>query len=176
MNNILTKKLAICSLFLSMLIIVEYFDCIIPFKQVYLLSLCGAIVWFITAKYNGFTGLYFYFAGCILMFIFLPNKQNALYFTVFFGLYSVLKYFFNKIKPIWLSYLIRLFSMNLQIFLLFLITIILFSNYSAFAFNKYHYIIFLCMIVVIQVIFIIYDFGLTYINKYFCKLGKLVNL
>jgi hypothetical protein len=165
-----TKKTAVCSVLLAMIIVVEYLDSIIPVTQVYLLAVCGVIVWFITKQYGFYTGLVLFMSSCVLLFLLIPNKQKVLMFTLFFGLYSVMKYHLEAIKSVWMSYAARILFMNgLSVLLIVASAILLSERIIATIIQQPAYII-IFAVIILQLIFIVYDFGLSFCTRYLLRL------
>jgi len=164
------KKISICSILLSLLVLIEALGSILPFIRVYSLAVAGAIIYFLAVSYDFITCFLVYIAAVLLLFIVLPNKQNAVLFAMFFGLYSIIKPFLHNIKNVFVSYLLRLGVMNAILFLgLFVLVIVLGNKNIILKFgNRYNLLI--GIFILIQFIFLAYDYGLSFsikiINKY----------
>jgi hypothetical protein len=113
-----------------------------------------------------------YIAAVFLLFIVLPNKQIAILFAMFFGLYSILKSLLDRIKNIYISYTLRFIIMNLLLFLGLFAVVKLFGNRNLLThFDNRNYLLILIFIA-IQFLFLAYDFGLSFSVKFIRKYIK----
>ena len=151
---------------LAALVVIEYLDSLLPIRQVFSLAICGVIVWIVAEKYGSKMGFIFYLAAGILLSVLLPNKEKAIYFILFFGLYSCLRVFIARISLQWLSYVIKLLVMNALIFVsVFAISKIL-LDIDIIKTDGYSFILIIGGMIALQAILIVYDFGLSFISKY----------
>ncbi len=110
-----------------------------------------------------------YIASSLLSLILLPNKSAAVIFALFTGFYPIIKVFLNKIKPIFLSYIIRVVFCNLALSLLIFLSVKVFGlTEDLIGFNFLIYF-------VANVTFIVYDFALERIAvTYVSRLKRLI--
>ncbi|MBR6563653.1 MAG: hypothetical protein IKK70_06930 [Clostridia bacterium] len=112
-----------------------------------------------------------YLSASILSFLLLPYKSAAIVFAFFAGFYPVLKVTLNKIKPLPLSYAVRILCFNVFLTLAILAATFIFhveAEYLVFEIILY----LLC-----NVTFVVYDLALErvavyYVNKIRPKLFK----
>ncbi len=166
------KKISVCSILLSLLVLIEALGSILPFIRVYSLAVAGVIIYLLAVRYDFLTCLLVYIAAVFLLFIVLPNKQIAILFAMFFGLYSVLKSLLDRIKNIYISYSLRFIIMNLILFLGLFAVVKLFGNKNLLTqFDNRNYLLILIFIA-IQFLFLAYDFGLSFSVKFIIKYIK----
>lgn len=105
-----------------------------------------------------------YAAVSILSLLLLPYKTAAAVFAVFSGFYPIVKVFLNKIKPLWLSYSVRIVCFNICLTaLIFISTRILKINEDFLGFGAIIY-------ALANITFVIFDFALerisvTYVSR-----------
>lgn len=105
-----------------------------------------------------------YLASSLLSIILLPNKSAAVVFALFAGFYPIIKALLNRIKPIWLSYVVRVAFFNLMLTaIIFVATKVLQTDESFIGFGTVIYLL-------ANLTFIVFDFALeriaaTYISR-----------
>ena len=110
-----------------------------------------------------------YASSAVLSLLLLPYKSPAAVFALFAGFYPILKAPLNRIKPIILSYLSRIFCFNAALMLLAFVFKKLFGIEADYA--KLEIAIFLLA----NVTFLVYDFALERIAAtYFTRLKPLI--
>ena len=94
-----TQKIALCGVFGALSITVMLLGSIIPFAT----YMCPAIAAFfllpIAFEYKEKTAFTMYAAVSVLSLLFVAEKEFALIYVLIFGLYSVLKFKADRIKP-----------------------------------------------------------------------------
>lgn len=156
-----TKELVVCAMLLAIIVVVEYLDSLLNFRQVFSLALCGAITYFIFKVFGSKVGFAFYLSGSVLLFLIIPRMQIGIQYTTFFGAYSAIKTVLDKIRPKWTEICSKLLVMNLLAIIMYiLIRLVLLggelldSGASA--------VFLLSGGLALQAIFLIYDFALSY--------------
>ena len=117
-----------------------------------------------------------YAAVCVLSFIILTDKEAALYYTIFLGVYPILKSFFERIRSRFLQYFVKFLVFNVSMTGAFFISITVLSvpkeSFTVFGF----YVPWLFLILG-NFVFILYDICVTklvtvYLNKWHKKIRK----
>jgi hypothetical protein len=105
-----------------------------------------------------------YIASSILSFMLVP-PNIAIYYTLFFGIYGIIKYFIEKFKSIPLEILIKLISFNILLGITYLIT----KTFLSFIYPS---VSLWFLWIASQVVFLIYDYALTLAISFFLNRFK----
>ena len=102
-----TKRIALCGMFGALSITIMLIGSIIPFAT----YMCPAIAAFfilpVVYEYKEKTGFMLYVVVSILSLLLVAEKEFALIYVFIFGLYSVFKFRADRIKPVFLQYVIK---------------------------------------------------------------------
>jgi hypothetical protein len=112
-------------------------------------------------RQNMKTALLVYLASSILSFFFIPFQITLLY-SVFFGLYGLIKAFIEKLKNLLFEYVSKLLFFNLIFFILKEIMIL-------FVPNTFNHLSFGLIFFIGQIAFLIFDYALTMLIAYYVK-------
>jgi len=99
-----------------------------------------------------------YISASALSLLILPNKTAAVLFAVFAGFYPIIKEPLNKIKPFWLSFLIRVLSFNV------LLTALIFISKKLLGLEEDYLNFGIVIYALCNLAFIAYDFAIERIS------------
>lgn len=140
-----------------------YLTNIIPINKLFILGLSSCLITICILITNTKISFLVYLGVSLLSFFLLPNKGIAISYLIIFGLYGFVKYFVECKRNVPIEFLLKLLYFNVSL-------LISYSLYSALFIHviKINLPIY-GLLIVLQVIFIIYDYALTtfiaYANK-----------
>jgi riboflavin transporter FmnP len=108
-----TKKIAFAGIFSALSFIFLFVGSLFETLDLSAAALGSIVVLIAFIELGRSWALGVYAAASLLSMLMLPNKTAAVIFTVFAGFYPVLKVLLHKIRPIWLSYAVRILCFNL---------------------------------------------------------------
>lgn len=148
-----------------------YISTVIPTSRLSVLALTSIIVPIAILTTNIKTSLTIYFATSAISLIFLGLRGNVLLYVLLFGIYGLIKLFIEKLKKLPLEIFLKLAYFNCVLLVLWL-SIGLFTDVTGIKLPDIPYVVPITYIV-LQVIFIIFDYALTQGINYF--LNKIYN-
>ena len=80
--------------------------------------LLGIIIFAINKTFGKGFAFYVYLAVAVLSMLFVPDKETALMYTLFFGYYPIVKPFIEKIKIKVIPFILKLLLFNLTVFVI----------------------------------------------------------
>lgn len=102
-----TKKIALCGVFGALSITIMLIGYLFPFAT----YMCPAIAAFfllpVVYEYREKTAFTLYLAVSVLCMLLVPEKEYAMMYTFVFGLYNVFKFKFDKIRPNFLQFSLK---------------------------------------------------------------------
>ena len=176
-----SKNISIAGILIAITVVMLYLTSIIPINTIAILTLVSAITPICIMRTNVKNSILVYIAAGIISFFLVPVNISILY-ILFFGLYGIIKFFIEKINNKIVETILKLIFMNLVLF----VTIFAFENIvgldiinqveniiknfiNTSNINIYKWI----GVIIIQPIFIIYDYALTLvITIYIEKIHK----
>ena len=166
MGRISTKTVAMGGIFLALSIATLFAATTVPGVELTLYTISSFYVAFIILEISVDAGLIFYFASVIITFAVIPNKGALVPYTIFFGLYGIVKYFIeNYIK---FSQLVEIALKLLFCNIMFFIGFFFFSKMFL---GTIHIpdVALPVMIVGAQVFFLVYDYIYTLVIGFYLK-------
>ena len=166
MGSLNTKKIATGGVLLALSIATLFGATFIPGIELTLYALSSVYVAIIILEFTPGAGWLFYFASVILAFVLVPNKSGLIPYTIFFGIYAMIKYYIESFKKISqpVEIILKLAFCNLMFVLGFLFFGTTFTG-------AIHIPDFALPIILIaaQVFFLVYDFILTLVIGFYLK-------
>jgi len=151
-------------LLIALTLVILYATSIIPISTLSILTIASCLVPISIIRTSIKNTILVYIASSVLSFILVPTNI-ALYYTLFFGIYGIIKYFIEKIRIIPLELLFKLIAFNLLLGIIYLIIksflVVLLPKLSL-------WILFLGA----QVVFLVYDYALTLAISFFLNRFK----
>lgn len=171
-NNSKSKSLALGGILSAITVLCVYFASILPTSKLSLYVLSSFAVSLLIIELGNKTAWTFYATTSALIFIIVPDKLAAVPYITFFGAYGIIKHYIERRSSIIVDYVIKFIFFNINLALaLFLMRTFFISDEL---FNKYPI---LLVILVIQPVFLIYDYVYTlFIRYYFDRLKNILRL
>lgn len=161
-----TRIVAIGGVFLALSIAFLFLATFIPNIELTMFTLASFLVVFVIIETSTTGGWIFYMASVFITFTIVPNKAGIIPYTLFFGLYPILKYYFESIKK--LSFVVLLIIKLVLCNVLFGAGIIFFQQVFVSAINLPD-VAFPILIIGAQVFFLVYDYILTLAVGFYLK-------
>lgn len=157
-----SNHLAFGGIFSALSLIILYMGLVINFNELFFLFLSSCCIVGLIILTDARTGLISYGAVCLLSIFFLSSHLGILFMYIFvFGLYPIVKLFLEKCRNAPIEFLFKMLFLNTGILIVFLLYNSLFAEIFKFKFGV------ALAIVVLQVIFLVYDYALTTFVHYF---------
>ncbi|ADL52875.1 hypothetical protein [Clostridium cellulovorans] len=150
-----------------------YISTVIPTSRLTVLALTSLIVPIAILTTNIKTSLVIYIATSVISLMFLGLRGNVLLYILLFGIYGLIKLFIEKFKNLPLEIFLKLVYFNCVLLVLWL-SASLFTDVTGIKLPEIPYIIPIAF-VVMQFIFIVFDYALTqginyFLNKIYDKI------
>jgi hypothetical protein len=162
-NSNFSRNIAFGGIFTALSILLIYLAATLPINKLIMLGLASCIIPLSIITTNVKNSLLVYFASSVLCLIIVPPTGTALSYIMLFGLYGFIKYFTEKLRNAPVEILLKLLFFNVSIFLTYSIYSTLFTDIIKINLPT------IPLIIVLQFIFVIYDYVLTafinYANK-----------
>ena len=119
MNKITAKTVATGGIFLALSLATLFGATTVPGIELTLYTLSSFYAAFIIVEISTSAAWLFYFASVLLTFVIIPNKGALIPYTIFFGLYGIVKYYIENYKKIKqpVEIILKLLFCNLVFFL-----------------------------------------------------------
>lgn len=153
------KHIAEDGIFAALTIVLLYSASILPISKLSILTIASCLIPISIIRTSIKSAVLVYIASSILSF-FLVTTNIALCYTLFFGIYGIIKYFIEKIRNMPIELLLKLIAFNILLVTIYLVTTNLLINFNI---NYPLYIIWLAG----QIVFLIYDYALTIIISFY---------
>lgn len=161
------KKTALGGLVTALSSVLMIISNIIPFGLYTFPTLAGILTYILSTACGKSYGWYSFVAVSIISFILCTDKETALCYILFLGYYPLVKEALEKIHFKLLSYFLKLSVFNASAVSVYFIMLYVFSlseeQFKIFGINLP--VVFLVML---NIIFLLYDYVLTVFNKKYC--------
>lgn len=149
----------------ALTVLLVYLSSVIPTSKLSLLALASAIIPVSIITTGVKNSIMVYAASSLLCFI-LGLRGMALAYTLFFGLYSLAKFYIERMRKLSLEYLLKILFFNLSFLIIYYFYKTLFTDMISTKLSI-HYVL-----LAGQVVFLIYDYALTIIITYISRRFK----
>ena len=156
-----SKYISESGLLIALTLVILYATSIIPISTLSILTVASCLIPVSIIRTSIKNAILVYIASSILSF-FLVKTNIALYYTLFFGVYGIIKYLIEKTKNIPLELLLKLIVFNILLGVIYLITKS-FLDISSSNFPLW------MLWVAAQIVFLVYDYALTLAISFFLK-------
>jgi hypothetical protein len=166
-----TKKISLAGILAAMAVIAVFLASILPTSRISLYVLSSFFISIVIIESGVKTGWMFYLATSFLIFIVVNIKVRTVPYIIFFGLYGIIKFYIEKANNLIVEVILKLAYFNLSMALLY--------NFAKqfFLTNIDIKISIPVLIVVLEMIFAIYDYIYTLFIKYYIqKLRKILKI
>lgn len=147
-------------LFTAVGVILVYLSTILPVNKLYLLTIASCIIPLCVIDLGPKNALTVYASTAILSLLIGGIKATVILYIIFFGLYGILKYYIEKIRKLYIELILKLVFFNICMAFMYL-------TYKLFVTNLFKINISIYLILILmQVVFIIYDYAVTLFINY----------
>lgn len=149
-------------------VLLLYLSTISPTSKVYILGAASCLIPISVLLTNIRNSFIVYIATSLISFLMLGFKGSVIAYIIFFGLYGFIKYYIERLRNIPLEIILKLIYFNISIGILFSLYKFFFADLLKINLPIYE------VVIMLQFVFIIFDYALTlfidYISKYLVKL------
>ena len=156
-----SRYIAESGLLVALTLVILYATSVIPISTLSILTVASCLIPISIIRTSIKNTILVYIASSVLSFLLVPTNI-AIYYTLFFGVYGIIKYFIEKAKNIPLEILLKLISFNILLGIIYFITKNLLVVISP---DLPLWILWLGT----QIVFLIYDYALTLAISFFLK-------
>jgi len=154
-----SKYIAESGLLVALTLVLLYAAYIFPISKLSILTIASCLIPISIIRTSIKNSLLVYIASSILSF-FLVSPNIAISYTLFFGVYGIIKYFIEKTRKLPIEIILKLISFNLLLALIYLITKV-FLGIVSISFSLW------ILWIVAQGAFLVYDYALTIAISFF---------
>ena len=154
-----SKYIAESWLLVAFTLVILYATSIIPISKLSILTVASCLIPISIIRTSIKNTILVYIASSVLSFVLVPTNI-ALYYTLFFGVYGIIKYLIEKAKNISLELLLKLISFNILLGIIYLIT----KSFLGILSPKFSFWI---LWLAAQIVFLVYDYALTLAISFF---------
>lgn len=154
-----SRYIAESGLLVALTIVILYSASIIPISTLSILTVASCLIPISIIRTSIKNTILVYVASSVLSFLLIPTNI-ALYYTLFFGVYGIIKYLIEKVKNIPLESLLKLVTFNVLLGIIYLITKSFLGILST---SLPLWTLWLAA----QIVFLIYDYALTLAISFF---------
>ncbi|HOJ10155.1 MAG TPA: hypothetical protein PK733_06135 [Clostridiales bacterium] len=156
-----TKKIALNGILGALTVICLLLAAILPTTKLSLYAFSSFFVSIIIMEYKVAAGWAFYIATNLVAFIVVPDKIRIIPYTVFFGLYGIIKYYTERIKNAPLEYILKYLYFNLCL------AAAVFLVEKLFLVSENIKLPLWAAVIIFQFVFLLYDYAYTLFIKYY---------
>ncbi|MBQ7047086.1 MAG: hypothetical protein IJN85_05040 [Oscillospiraceae bacterium] len=167
-----TSKIALSAVISALSVALMALISVIPTLELALPAIAGAFTAVIIIEMNRKWAAAVWISVSVLSLLIVPNKEVAILYAAFFGIYPVLKSVLESKTPKWLEYLIKLLSFNVVIFLAYFLMMKL-MNLEIEELETFGNLAIPLLLGAASVVFLLYDYAMTkLITLYNIRLRK----
>jgi hypothetical protein len=162
-----SKYIAESGLLVALTLVILYATSIIPISKLSILTVASCLIPISIIRTSIKNTILVYIASSVLSFFLVPTNI-ALHYTLFFGVYGIIKYLIEKAKNIPLELLLKLIAFNILLGIIYLIT----KSFLGISSTKFSLWI---LLLGAQIVFLVYDYALTLAISFFLsRFNKLI--
>lgn len=154
-------------LFTALGVLFIYLSTVIPTSRLYVLGLASCIVPMSIMMTNIKNGFIVYAATSLLSLLIVGFKGNVIAYIIFFGLYGFVKFYIERLRNMTYEIILKLLFFNLALGIIYLFATLFFPSLIKINISIY------MALIMVQFIFIVFDYALTlfiaYIDRTFIK-------
>ncbi len=166
----MAKKMAFSSILMALAIVCLFGASIVPTARISMLALTSVFGAITVAEYGPKYGIIHYLGVSILSLLLIPKKMLVIIYVVFLGYYPIVKMFIERLNRRSAEWLVKLIVFNLFLILGYIVFKAFFlpSAESAIVRLVLNYLPW--VVLAAEVVFVIYDYVLSYIITYYYKI------
>jgi len=169
-NHYSAKEVALGGVLTALTVIALFLASILPTGRISLYVLSSFFISIIIIESGVKAGFIFYVASSIAALLIVPSKIDLVPYVFFFGYYGIAKHYIEKIKILWLEYIIKIMFFGITAAASYFIAKTAIGNISL----KISVVLIIALVVIV---FIVYDFVYTLFTVYYHdKLRKILKL
>ena len=160
-----TKKITLCAMMAALTVAFMFIGTLFPTGRMGFMALASLFSVAVVTLYGYVPSLLVYVVSAILGFLLLPDKAPLAFYVLFFGFYPIIKSIaerFEKSAAAWLLKLV-VFNASLTIMYIFTRELLMLSFLDKFADN----ILGIAIYIIFNIVFIVYDIGLSRLIGYY---------
>lgn len=163
----MTKRITFSAICLALTVIFLYAASALSTGRLAALGLASLLCGICVSRFGVRYGIALYVGASLLALLLLPSKLFALFYVLFAGYYPIIKLFIEKLRKLWAEWILKVLFFNLILVLLYIVVKLFFMPVlsSALALLILQYLG--PAILILQVVFIIYDWMLSYMIGYY---------
>lgn len=163
----MTKRVTFSAICLALTVIFLYAAATLSTGKIAALGLASLLCGICVSRFGVRYGVALYVGASILALLLLPNKMFALLYVLFAGYYPIVKLYIEKLRRLWAEWILKLLFFDVILIILYIIVKLFFMPVltSTLALLVLRYLG--PAIVILQVVFIIYDWILSYMIGYY---------
>ena len=154
-----SKYIAESGLLVALTIVILFATSILPISTLSILTVASCLIPISIIRTSIKNALLVYIASSILSFFLVPTNIS-IYYTLFFGIYGIIKYFIEKFRNIFIELIIKLIAFNLLLGIAYLIT----KSFLGIISPEFSFWI---LWIIAQGAFLVYDYALTLAISFF---------
>ena len=154
-----SKYIAESGLLVALTIVILFSTSILPISTLSILTVASCLIPISIIRTSIKNALLVYIASSILGFFLIPTNI-AIYYTLFFGIYGIIKYFIEKFRNIFIELIIKLIAFNLLLGIAYFIT----KSFLGIISPEFSLWI---LWIIAQGAFLVYDYALTLAISFF---------
>lgn len=154
-----SKYITESGLLVALTIVILYVASILPISTLSILTVASCLIPISIIRTSIKNTMLVYIASAVLSF-FLVKTNIALYYSLFFGIYGIIKHLIEKTKNLPLELFLKLIAFNILLGITYLIT----KNFLGILSPKFSLSL---LWLAAQIIFLVYDYALTLIISFF---------
>lgn len=156
-----SRYIAESGLLIALTLVILYGTYLIPISTLSILTAASCLIPISIIRTSIKNTILVYIACSILSFLIVP-PNIAIYYTLFFGIYGIIKCYIEKIRNFPLEIILKLIAFNALLGIIYLIVMNFLGNVSP---NSSLWILWIFA----QAAFLIYDYALTLVISFFLK-------
>lgn len=156
-----SKYMAESGVLVALTLIVLFSTSILSISTLSILTVASCLIPIAIIRTSVKNAILVYLASSILSFVLIPTNI-AVYYTLFFGIYGLIKYTIEKVRNMPFEILLKLTCFNILLGIIYLIT----KNFLGFVYSG---ISLWLLWIAAQIVFLIYDYALTLAISFFLK-------
>lgn len=161
-----SNNIAQSGIIVALTLAILYSTSLLPISTLSILTIASCLIPISIIRTTLKNTILVYLSCSILSFFLVPINICLLY-TLFFGIYGIIKFFIEKLDNLFLEVILKLFIFNILLSIIYII----FKSFLGFEIEFS----LLILIVIAQIGFLIYDYALSIIISYFYnKINKLI--
>ncbi len=116
-----SKAFALSAVMAALMVILVYLSSLFPVMSLSIVAITGVLSAILVSECGVLYACLAYVTASILMLLIVPDKANAVLFSILFGIYPIISSFLERVKHKWFTWLLKFFAANALFFITYLI-------------------------------------------------------